>query len=31
MMTIEEAEGYLQTWSQGNGDTPNAAAEQEKD
>lgn len=28
-MTIEEAEEYLQTWSQGNGDTPNAAAEQE--
>lgn len=25
-MTIEEAEEYLQTWSQGNGDTPEAAA-----
>lgn len=28
-MTIEEAEDYLQTWSSGNGDTPNAAAAEE--
>ena len=28
-MTIEEAEEYLQTWSSGNGDTPNAAAAEE--